>query len=154
MTRAAAGKDAINAALDLFHRRWTLRILWELRQGPLTFRQLQGAGGEISASVLSQRLAELRDALLVEHDGSGYALTAQGTALLAAFEPLQAWSLRWHAAVQRATSSSPPPTPSSPRSTPPSPRSTSSSPTPSPSSPRPSPSSPRKRGSLAPRRPS
>jgi DNA-binding HxlR family transcriptional regulator len=133
MTRTAAGKDAINAALDLFHRRWTLRILWELRQGPLTFRQLQGAGGEISASVLSQRLAELRDALLVEHDGSGYALTAQGTALLAAFEPLQAWSLRWHAAVQRSTRASPPPTPSSPR---------------------PAPSSPRRRGSPASGRPS
>lgn len=101
MTRAAA-RDAINAALDLFHRRWTLRVLWELRGGPLTFRQLQGAGGEISASVLSQRLAELGEALLVEHAGEGYTLTAQGRSLLAAFEPLQRWSLPWHAAVMRS----------------------------------------------------
>ncbi len=101
MTRAAA-KDAINAALDLFNRRWTLRILWELREGPLTFRELQGAGGEISASVLSQRLAELREALLVEHAGEGYTLTNQGQSLLAAVEPLQRWSLPWHAAVERS----------------------------------------------------
>lgn len=101
MTRAAA-KDAINAALELFHRRWTLRVLWELREGPLTFRQLQGAGGEISASVLSQRLGELREALLVDHAGEGYALTEQGRALLTAFKPLQKWSGPWHAAVQRS----------------------------------------------------
>jgi DNA-binding HxlR family transcriptional regulator len=102
MTRQAAARDAINAALDLFHRRWTLRILWELRGDPLTFRQLQGAGGEISASVLSQRLSELREALLVDHAGEGYTLTAQGRALLDAFEPLQRWSVPWHAAVERS----------------------------------------------------
>ena len=97
-------KDAINAALDLFHRRWTLRILWELRGAPLTFRQLQSACGELSASVLSQRLAELREALLVEHEAGegGYRLTAQGRGLLAAFGPLQRWAVPWHAAVTRA----------------------------------------------------
>ena len=104
MTRPSA-KDAINAALDLFHRRWTLRILWELRGEPLTFRQLQGAGGEISASVLSQRLGELREALLVEHEGAGYTLTRHGRSLLEAFEPLLAWSVPWHAEVRRVRKS-------------------------------------------------
>lgn len=97
-----SSKDAINAALDLFHRRWTLRVLWELRDRALTFRELQAAAGEISASVLSQRLAELREALLVEHSEAGYALSAQGRALLVAFEPLQHWALPWARAVARA----------------------------------------------------
>lgn len=102
----ASGKDALNAALELFHRRWTLRILWELRadDASLNFRALQAACGDLSASVLNQRLAELRDALLVEHDpGSGYRLSAQGRSLLAALEPLMQWAPRWARAVQRSS---------------------------------------------------
>ncbi len=100
-----SGKDALNAALELFHRRWTLRILWELRAegATLNFRALQAACGGLSASVLNQRLAELRGALLVEHDeGSGYRLSVQGRALLAAMEPLMQWAPRWARAVQKA----------------------------------------------------
>ncbi|HEY8881295.1 MAG TPA: helix-turn-helix domain-containing protein [Roseateles sp.] len=102
----ASGKDAINAALELFHRRWTLRILWELRaeDACLNFRALQAACGDLSASVLNQRLAELRAALLVEHDaGSGYRLAAQGRSLLVAIEPLLQWAPRWAREVQRAS---------------------------------------------------
>ena len=101
-----SGKDALNAALELFHRRWTLRILWELRgeATSLNFRALQVACGDLSASVLNQRLAELREALLVEHDaGSGYRLSAQGRALLVAIEPLLKWAPRWAREVQRSS---------------------------------------------------
>lgn len=101
----ASGKDALNAALELFQRRWTLRILWELRgeDASLNFRALQAACGDVSASVLNQRLAELREALLVEHDaGSGYRLAAQGRALLVAIEPLLKWAPRWAREVQKA----------------------------------------------------
>ncbi|MGM9482407.1 winged helix-turn-helix transcriptional regulator [Roseateles sp. NT4] len=101
----ASGKDAINAALELFHRRWTLRILWELRgeDASLNFRALQAACGDLSASVLNQRLAELRQALLVEHDaGSGYLLAPQGRSLLVAIEPLLQWAPRWAREVQKA----------------------------------------------------
>ncbi|KQW45871.1 hypothetical protein ASD88_11420 [Pelomonas sp. Root662] len=104
-TEPPSGKDAVNAALELFNRRWTLRILWELRGGAvrLNFRALQAACGDVSASVLNQRLAELREALLVEHDaGSGYGLSAQGRALLVAIEPLLKWAPRWARDVQRA----------------------------------------------------
>ncbi len=97
-----SGKRAINAALELFHRRWVLRILWELRVGALNFRELQAACGDLSASVLSRRLAELREELLVEHDaGSGYRLTPLGRELLVAFDPLLRWSVRWATARQR-----------------------------------------------------
>ena len=108
-TTRPAVKDSLNAALDLFHRRWTLRILWELRGGALNFRQLQSACGELSASVLSLRLAELREALLVAHEPGegGYQLTAIGQELLVAFEPLLKWAPRWAQAVERATGQPP-----------------------------------------------
>ena len=93
-------KRAINEALTLFHRRWVLRILWELRDGALNFRALQEAAGGLSASVLNRRLQELREALLLTHDaGAGYQLTPLGRDLLAAFDPLLRWSVRWMKAV-------------------------------------------------------
>jgi DNA-binding HxlR family transcriptional regulator len=85
------------ALLDLLGRRWSLRVLWELRAGEvLTFRQLQARCGDISSSVLNDRLRELRDAEIVSTapDG-GYALTAEGARLLEALAPLGAWAKRW-----------------------------------------------------------
>src|SRR5947209_19457883 len=52
----------IMALLDLLGRRWTLRLIWELRERPLTFRELQACCGSMSSSVLNQRLAELHGA--------------------------------------------------------------------------------------------
>lgn len=98
-----SAKEAINTALELFNRRWTLRILWELRGEPMNFRQLQAACGDLSASVLSQRLAELREALLLEHDpGAGYRLSRHGQDLLVAFQPLLDWSRPWAGALAKA----------------------------------------------------
>jgi DNA-binding HxlR family transcriptional regulator len=99
-------KDAVNAALDLFHRRWTLRILWELSQvEALNFRALQSACGDLSASVLNLRLSELRQALLVEHDvGQGYRLALQGRLLLKAIGPLLRWAPQWAAEVAKSGS--------------------------------------------------
>ena len=93
--REAFAKDAINEALDLFQRRWALRVLWELRDGPLTFRALQARCGDVSPTVLNQRLAELREAALVESGASGYALGDLGRELLVAFGPLTQWAQRW-----------------------------------------------------------
>lgn len=98
-------KDGINAAIDLFHRRWTMRILWELRSGPVNFRALQTACAEVSSSVLNVRLAELREASLVEHtSGEGYALTRWGLELLTAMEPLVLWAGRWQKSQMAQTS--------------------------------------------------
>src|SRR5512140_1012948 len=81
----------VMALLDLLGRRWALRILWELRHEAFTFRALQDRCGSLSPSVLNQRLAELREAGVVEVHESGYRLTREGTALLAALAPLDAW---------------------------------------------------------------
>ena len=82
----------IMALLDLLGRRWAMRIIWELREGPFTFRELQQRCGGISSSVLSQRLGELREAGIA---GEGNVLTPEGESLLEAYEPLGAWAKRW-----------------------------------------------------------
>jgi DNA-binding HxlR family transcriptional regulator len=83
------------AALDLLGRRWALRILWELRDGPLGARALQANCGQMSSSVLYDRLRELTDAGLLRRDGDAYRLTELGASLGAAMEPLDAWSRSW-----------------------------------------------------------
>lgn len=84
------------AALDLLGRRWALRALWELREGPQTFRALQERCGAISPSVLNQRLAELRDAGLIENpEDRGYQLTSLGNGLAQALIPLSQWAEAW-----------------------------------------------------------
>jgi len=83
------------ALLDLLGRRWALRVLWELRDGPLTFRDLQARCDGMSPSVLNSRLAELRDAGIVEAAGEGYQLTREGGRLLDGLGPLHRWAERW-----------------------------------------------------------
>jgi DNA-binding HxlR family transcriptional regulator len=86
----------IMALLDLLGRRWALRVIWELRDGPLTSRALRAACGGVSPTVLNDRLKELREARLVElAEPAGYALTPLGGELLERFLPLVAWSERW-----------------------------------------------------------
>ena len=61
-----------------------------------TFRELQARCGDISSSVLSQRVRELRDAGIVASEGSGgYSLTDDGRNLLELLAPLDAWAKRW-----------------------------------------------------------
>jgi len=84
----------IMAALDLLGRRWALRVLWELRDGPLSFRPLQDACG-ISPSVLNTRIGELRAAGIVALGDSGYTLTPDGLSLLESLQPLLAWAEAW-----------------------------------------------------------
>jgi DNA-binding HxlR family transcriptional regulator len=94
--RGSRSGRPIMAALDLLGRRWALRALWELRNGPHSFRALRALCDEVSPTVLNQRLAELRESGLVEHaPGVGYALSPLGESLGAALAPLSAWAERW-----------------------------------------------------------
>ncbi len=84
------------AALDLLGRRWALRLLWELRSGPIGARALRDRCDGMSSSVLYERLHELTSAGLVTKGESGdYTLTPLGTELGAALRPLDDWSRRW-----------------------------------------------------------
>jgi len=93
--RGSTTGKPIMAVLDLIGRRWTLRITWELRNGALGFRPLQEACGGIAPSVLNTRLAELREAGVVELSGDGYALTRLGRGLNKALTPLFDWADEW-----------------------------------------------------------
>ena len=93
-----ASTRPIMRLLDLLGRRWTLRVLWELRGAPLRSRALRAACGDLSPSVLQRRLDELRDAGLVALGSDGYGLTARGQALLEAFAPLYRFAEDWAAA--------------------------------------------------------
>ncbi len=86
----------IMALLDLLGRRWSLRILWELRDETLTSRALRTACDEASPTVLQARLTELREAGFVElGEGGGYGLTPLGRELCETFMPLHRFAERW-----------------------------------------------------------
>ncbi|MFL6765937.1 MAG: winged helix-turn-helix transcriptional regulator [Sphingomicrobium sp.] len=84
------------ALLDLLGRRWSLRILWELRNAALTSRALRTACDEASPTVLQARLSELREAEFVElGEAGGYSLTPLGRELCETFMPLHRFAERW-----------------------------------------------------------
>jgi DNA-binding HxlR family transcriptional regulator len=103
--RSAGATDAVRGSrtgrpimqvLDRLGKRWTLRVLWELRAGALPFRALQERCDAVSPTVLNERLRELREMGLVDlQAGGGYLLTAEGHALGSVMMPLNAWAERW-----------------------------------------------------------
>lgn len=93
--RGSASGRPIMALLDLLGRRWTLRVLWELHQGPASFRELQARCAGLSPSVLNTRLGELREALLLENGEQGYQLSSLGLELIGHCLPLTLWAESW-----------------------------------------------------------
>jgi DNA-binding HxlR family transcriptional regulator len=94
--RGSTSGRPIMALLDLLGRRWTLRILWELREQALTSRALREACDHASPTVLQARLVDLRQAGFVElHPLSGYRLTETGKELFGTFLPLHCFAERW-----------------------------------------------------------
>lgn len=83
----------MSRALDACERRWAMRVVWELRVGPLNFRALQAACGQISPSVLQRRLHELSDLGVVEKiPRLGYRLSTRGEKLFQVLAQLNRWS--------------------------------------------------------------
>jgi DNA-binding HxlR family transcriptional regulator len=77
---------------DVLGRRWTLRVLWELRDDPATFRVLRSRCGGMSSSVLTNRLHDLRSLGLIDHSpGEGYQLTTTGRGVARRVADLYAW---------------------------------------------------------------
>ena len=101
--RGSTSGRPVMALLDLIGRRWSLRVLWELREAPGSFRALQSRCDEVSPSVLNTRLAELREARLVEVSEQGYQLTVQGQALGRQLLKLSAWAEAWAADISAPT---------------------------------------------------
>ncbi len=88
------------ALLDLLGRRWTLRMLWELRGKELNFRALRAACDQMSTSVLNVRIAEAREVGLVTQTAGGYQLTARGADLLETLKGLDKWAQGWAVTLQ------------------------------------------------------
>jgi DNA-binding HxlR family transcriptional regulator len=94
--RGSTSGRPIMALLDLLGRRWTLRIIWELREQALTSRALRTACDDASPTVLQARLSDLRGAGFVELiPGDGYRLTMLGRELLEEFLPVHRFAERW-----------------------------------------------------------
>ena len=91
------------AALDLFGRRWALRILWELRAGPVGPRELMARCEGLSPSVLYERLRDLAVAGLLVRTDNGYSLTRLGRSLGSSIEPLDKWSRQWARELESVT---------------------------------------------------
>jgi DNA-binding HxlR family transcriptional regulator len=76
--------------LDVLGRRWSLRVLWELRASAASFRELQARCDGLSPTVLNVRLKELREVELVELTPTeGYRLTNHGDTIVGALGPLE-----------------------------------------------------------------
>ncbi|HEY0480488.1 MAG TPA: helix-turn-helix domain-containing protein [Kofleriaceae bacterium] len=82
----------IMRVLERLGRRWALRVLWELRDGPRTFRALREACDDVSPSSLNHRLAELRELGVVDVGDDGYELTASGVQLSRILIELSRWA--------------------------------------------------------------
>jgi DNA-binding HxlR family transcriptional regulator len=94
--RGSTSGRPIMALLDLLGRRWSLRILWELREETLTSRELRAACDAASPTVLQARLTELREAGFIDlAPEGGYGLTPLGGDLLGNFLPLHRFAERW-----------------------------------------------------------
>ncbi len=90
------------AALDLLGRRWVLRILWELRDGPVGARALLTRCDGLSSSVLYERLRDLSEAGIIEQtEGEAYGVSALGATLVQALEPLNKWSASWERSLRK-----------------------------------------------------
>ena len=89
-----ASKRPVMEVLDVLGRRWSLRILWELRAGPRTFRALREACDDVSPSSLNLRLADLRGLDAVTAGDDGYALTPRGQELGTILLALHRWAER------------------------------------------------------------
>ncbi len=94
--RGSRSGRPIMALLDLLGRRWTLRIVWELREGPMTSRALRTSCDEASPTVMQARLTELREAGLIELvQGDGYSLTELRKDWRETVLPLHRFAERW-----------------------------------------------------------
>jgi DNA-binding HxlR family transcriptional regulator len=84
----------VDETLELLGRRWSLRVVWELRRDALAFSALRERLG-VSPSVLAQRLRELSDEGIVERDRvRRYQLTGHGRELARLLYEVNRWAQR------------------------------------------------------------
>lgn len=80
-------------ALDVLGSRWTLLIVRELLLGPKRFGELQRLLPGIGPNRLSQRLKQLQEQRVVEHEDTRYRLTSFGEGLREPLIGVSVWGL-------------------------------------------------------------
>ena len=85
----------IMALFDLLGRSWAMGVIWQLQEGPYTFRELQEKCESISPSILNSRIKDLREAGIAERTLAGYQLTKRGNKLITLIRPFGDWSREW-----------------------------------------------------------
>jgi DNA-binding HxlR family transcriptional regulator len=85
----------IMALFDLLGRTWAMGVLWQLQDGPCTFRELQARCESISPTILNSRIKDLREADVAERTIDGYQLTKRGKKLVGLIRPFGDWSREW-----------------------------------------------------------
>ncbi len=91
----------IMVLLDALGKRWSLRIIWELRDERLTFRELRERCDDVSPTSLNQRLKELRELNLIDHSTEGFGFTKWGEELGRQLFTLNKWSKGWGASLSK-----------------------------------------------------
>jgi DNA-binding HxlR family transcriptional regulator len=81
--------------LAILGQRWALRVMWELRHAPITFRELRERCDDISPTVLNTRLKTLRENGLVDLSDDGYVYTPLGRELGDRVSELDRFAKRW-----------------------------------------------------------
>ena len=85
----------IMVLFDALGKRWSLRILWELRSGRLAFRPLRARCDDISPTVLNDRLKQLKALGILDSAPEGYGLTQAGAELAKKLIELDGWANAW-----------------------------------------------------------
>lgn len=93
--RGSSTGRPIMVLFDILGKKWTMRILWELRDIKLNFRDLQQRCDQISPTVLNGRLKQLRSLQLVELNSQGYGLSKAGAELCEHLITLDVWAKTW-----------------------------------------------------------
>jgi len=98
-TECVAASASLSRAFEFLGKRWNGVVLGTLSAGPAGFRELSRAIGGISDSMLSDRLADLGRAGLIDRTvdpgppvSVRYALTDRGAALIPALEQIAHWA--------------------------------------------------------------
>jgi DNA-binding HxlR family transcriptional regulator len=99
--RGSRSGAPIMALFDLLGRRWAMGIVWNLNDGPCTFRELQERCETVSPTVLNTRIRELRAAGVLKDSAAGYRLSPQGARLYELLAPLGAWSKSWARSLEK-----------------------------------------------------
>ncbi len=101
--RGSKSGGPLMAIFDLLGRTWAMGLVWQLQNGPYTFRQVQERCESISPTILNVRLKDLSEAGIVERTLQGYQLTQRGEKLLQLLLPFEEWALIWAREMFRFT---------------------------------------------------